>query len=101
MKMPKRPAVLVILDGWGCREAGPDNAISQAQPKNFERLKAHYPYTCLDCSGRAVGLPRGQMGNSEVGHLNIGAGRVVYQDLTRINVSIRDGDFFRNSVLLD
>lgn len=94
--MSDKPLVLMILDGWGCRESCPDNAISQAAPEHFIALENIYPHTLLECSGNAVGLPRGQMGNSEVGHLNIGAGRIVYQEITRISQSIEDGSFFRN-----
>ena len=91
--------VLVVLDGWGCAPAGPGNAISLAHTPVFDRLKAEYAYGRLDASGPAVGLPPGQMGNSEVGHINIGAGRIVYQDLTRITKAIADGDFYENRVL--
>ncbi len=94
--MPKKPMVLMILDGWGSREACPDNAISRANPEHFLALQTMYPHTLLACSGNEVGLPRGQMGNSEVGHLNIGAGRVVYQEITRISQAIEDGSFFSN-----
>ncbi len=97
--MPK-PLVLMILDGWGVRNSREDNAIAQAVTPVMDRLASEYPYTELDASGMAVGLPEGQMGNSEVGHLNIGAGRVVYQDLTRISKAIADGSFFTNPVLL-
>jgi 2,3-bisphosphoglycerate-independent phosphoglycerate mutase len=86
-----RPAVLCILDGWGCRTEVTDNAIKLAHPVNYERLLAEYPHSVLATSGRAVGLPAGQMGNSEVGHMNIGAGRVVTQDLPRIDDAIADG----------
>jgi len=88
--------VLMILDGWGSRDACPDNAISCAQPGHFQTLQNVYPHTLLECSGNAVGLPSGQMGNSEVGHLNIGAGRIVYQEITRISKAIEDGSFFNN-----
>ncbi len=91
---------LVILDGWGIAPPGPGNAVELAETPVFDRLWARYPHTELQASGEAVGLPPGQMGNSEVGHLNIGAGRVVYQDLVRISKSIRDGDFFTNPALL-
>ncbi|HET6802622.1 MAG TPA: 2,3-bisphosphoglycerate-independent phosphoglycerate mutase, partial [Casimicrobiaceae bacterium] len=94
-----RPVVLIILDGFGCREDAPDNAITRADAPNWRRLLATYPHTTIDASELRVGLPEGQMGNSEVGHLNIGAGRVVYQDYTRIDVAIRDGQFARNPVL--
>ncbi|MDD5472743.1 MAG: 2,3-bisphosphoglycerate-independent phosphoglycerate mutase [Candidatus Methanoperedens sp.] len=97
----KRPLLLMILDGYGLREDKEGNAIASAKTPNLDRLFSTYPHTTLDASGLSVGLPEGQMGNSEVGHLNIGAGRIVYQDLTRITSSIRDGDFFRNKTLLD
>jgi len=95
----QRPVVLVILDGWGCAPAGPGNAVSLARTPIFDGLLAACPHGALEASGPAVGLPPGQMGNSEVGHLNIGAGRVVHQDLTRISTAIADGDFFANRVL--
>ncbi len=88
-----RPAVLCILDGWGWRPAAQDNAIVLAKPANFNRMIAECPHALLATSGRAVGLPAGQMGNSEVGHMNIGAGRVVVQDLPRIDDAIADGTF--------
>ena len=94
-----RPVVLLILDGFGCRPATPDNAIALARKPNWDRLLATCPHTSIDASELAVGLPHGQMGNSEVGHLNIGAGRVVYQDLTRIDLAIESGDFAANPVL--
>ncbi len=90
----------MILDGYGMREEKEGNAIANAKTPNLDRLFSSYPHSTLEASGEAVGLPEGQMGNSEVGHLNIGAGRIVYQDLTRITKSIRDGDFFRNKILL-
>ena len=86
--------LLCILDGFGNREALPDNAVTAAHTPNFDKLLATCPHTLIDGSGLSVGLPEGQMGNSEVGHLNLGAGRVVYQDITRIDKSIVDGDFF-------
>lgn len=89
-----RPVVLVVLDGWGHRESTVGNAIAMAQTPTWDRLWARAPRTLLDASGLAVGLPEGQMGNSEVGHLNLGAGRVVMQDLVRIGESIRTGAFF-------
>ena len=92
---------LIILDGWGIGDGSPSDAIVQAHTPYMDSLVAHYPNATLLTSGENVGLPNGQMGNSEVGHLNIGAGRIVYQELTRINKSIRDGDFFTNPVLLD
>ena len=99
MTRPK-PLALIILDGFGLREEVQGNAVAQAKKPNFDRLWAEYPHTTLTASGEAVGLPDGQMGNSEVGHLNIGAGRIVYQDLTRISKSIRDGEFFTNETLV-
>lgn len=96
----KRPLALVILDGWGIRETRQNNAILQARTPRLDALFRDYPSTRLGASGLDVGLPEGQMGNSEVGHLNIGAGRIVYQDLTRISKSIADGDFFENPVFL-
>ena len=101
MIQAKKPLMLIILDGWGYREAREGNAILAARTPNLDHLMEEYPWCFLECSGEAVGLPEGQMGNSEVGHLNIGAGRIVYQDLTRINLSIRNGDFFENPVFLD
>src|SRR5512141_330789 len=96
-----RPVVLIILDGFGCREDAPDNAISQARMPRWRDLLAHCPHTAIDASEHHVGLPDGQMGNSEVGHLNIGAGRVIYQDFTRIDVAIASGEFAANPVLMD
>ncbi|ORJ58713.1 2,3-bisphosphoglycerate-independent phosphoglycerate mutase [Geothermobacter hydrogeniphilus] len=97
----KAPLALVILDGWGQADCTPDNAVCQARTPVLDRLFKEFPHTTLGASGLDVGLPDGQMGNSEVGHLNIGAGRVVYQDLTRISKSIEDGDFFTNPVMLE
>jgi 2,3-bisphosphoglycerate-independent phosphoglycerate mutase len=91
---------LVILDGWGLAPAGPGNAISLARTPVFDRLWATYPHTQLSAQGRDVGLPDGQMGNSEVGHLNLGAGAIVKQDLARIDDAIADGSFFENDALL-
>ena len=99
--MKHKPLILMILDGWGKAPAGPDNAVTAARTPVLDGLFASCPNALLECSGLAVGLPEGQMGNSEVGHTNIGAGRVVYQELTRITKSIRDGDFFENPVLLE
>ena len=98
--MPGR-ALLVILDGFGLRDETDGNAIKAAQAPTLARFSAHLSRTFLETSGLAVGLPEGQMGNSEVGHMNIGAGRVIYQTLTRIDKSIADGDFFRNPVLVE
>src|ERR1700753_3503673 len=86
-----RPAVLCILDGWGWRPETQDNAIAAAKTPNYTRMLADSPHALLATSGRAVGLPTGQMGNSEVGHMNIGAGRIVSQDLPRIDLAIEDG----------
>ncbi|MBL0940505.1 MAG: 2,3-bisphosphoglycerate-independent phosphoglycerate mutase [Gemmatimonadaceae bacterium] len=97
---PARAVALIILDGWGYREDCEANAICQARTPNWDRIWSHPSRTLLNASGRAVGLPDGQMGNSEVGHLNLGAGRVVMQDLVRIGASIEDGAFFRNAALL-
>lgn len=94
------PVALLILDGWGRAEAGPGNAVTAARTPNLDALFARYSATTLAASGIDVGLPDGQMGNSEVGHLNIGAGRIIYQDLTKISKSIVDGDFFTNPALL-
>ncbi|WP_124728345.1 2,3-bisphosphoglycerate-independent phosphoglycerate mutase [Staphylospora marina] len=96
----KKPVLLCILDGFALREETEGNAVAQAKKPNFDRYWNRFPHTTLQASGEAVGLPDGQMGNSEVGHLNIGAGRIVYQDLTRITKSIKDGEFFGNEVLL-
>jgi 2,3-bisphosphoglycerate-independent phosphoglycerate mutase len=90
---------LVILDGWGCAPPGPGNAVDLAETPVFDRLWADDPHTTLRASGEAVGLPPGQMGNSEVGHLTIGSGRILYQDLMRVNKAIEDGSFFENPVL--
>src|SRR5215212_4790530 len=89
-------AILVVLDGWGYRPARDGNAVALARTPTWDALWSRAPKTLLSASGLAVGLPEGQMGNSEVGHLNLGAGRVVMQDLVRIELSIRDGSFFRN-----
>ena len=97
----KKTNVLVILDGFGISKKIHGNAIAAARKPNIDRLMKQYPHSVLQSHGMAVGLPKGQMGNSEVGHLNIGAGRVVYQDITRIDKSIEDGDFYTNAVLLD
>lgn len=94
-------AALIILDGFAFREEEKGNAVKQANKPNFDRYWNQFPHSELQACGEAVGLPEGQMGNSEVGHLNIGAGRVVYQSLTRINLSIREGDFFDNEALLN
>lgn len=98
--MSKSPVALIILDGFGLRDEQLGNAVVQANKPNYELLWNNYPHSTLTACGEAVGLPDGQMGNSEVGHLNIGAGRIVYQSLTRINKSIREADFFDNAALL-
>jgi 2,3-bisphosphoglycerate-independent phosphoglycerate mutase len=90
---------LVILDGWGCAPPGPGNAVELADTPTFDRLWATFPHTTLNASGEAVGLPPGQMGNSEVGHLTIGAGRVLFQDLMRVNRAIEDDSFYENPAL--
>jgi 2,3-bisphosphoglycerate-independent phosphoglycerate mutase len=92
--------VLVILDGWGLAPPGPGNAVELADTPVFDRLWAEYPHTTLEASGQAVGLPPGQMGNSEVGHLTIGSGRILFQDLMRVNKAIDDGSFFENPALV-
>ena len=97
----RRPVVLIVLDGWGYREAREGNAIALANTPTWDRLWSRAPRTLLDASGLAVGLPEGQMGNSEVGHLNLGAGRVVMQDLVRINQAIASGEFFANPALVE
>ncbi|RSD25106.1 2,3-bisphosphoglycerate-independent phosphoglycerate mutase [Mesobacillus subterraneus] len=94
------PTALIILDGFACRPEAKGNAVAQAKKPNFDRYWNNYPHAQLIASGEAVGLPEGQMGNSEVGHLNIGAGRIVYQSLTRVNISIREGEFERNETFL-
>lgn len=98
---PARPVVLLILDGWGYSEASKNNAIAAAQKPVWDRLWKTYPHTQIRTSGAAVGLPADQMGNSEVGHLNLGAGRVVYQEFTRVSRSIKTGSFFTNATLTD
>ena len=95
----KKPVVLCIMDGFGKNPSDYGNAISAAETPNLDKLMAKFPMTYIGASGMDVGLPDGQMGNSEVGHTNIGAGRVVYQGLTRITKSIADGDFFENEAL--
>ena len=98
--MAKKPYAIIIMDGYGLAPAGPGNAIELDGSKNVKELAEKYPSATLGASGLSVGLPDGQMGNSEVGHLNMGAGRIVYQDLTRITKSIGDGDFFENPALI-
>ena len=102
MQTPKnKPVVLLILDGWGHRENNHDggNAIAQAKTPTWDSLIKSYPHTLISGCGEDVGLPDGQMGNSEVGHLTLGAGRVLYQDLTRLNKDLKEGTFFKNLVL--
>jgi len=96
-----KPLVLIILDGWGQGAPAKDNAIAHARTPVWDRLSARYPRTLIGTSGAAVGLPGDQMGNSEVGHLNLGAGRVVYQEFTRVSRSIKTGSFFTNATLTD
>ena len=98
--MSKKPVVLMVLDGYGLNEKAEGNAIAMAKTPVMDRLMKECPFVKGNASGLAVGLPDGQMGNSEVGHMNIGAGRIIYQDLTRITKSIEDGDFFENKALL-
>ena len=99
--MAKKPVMLMILDGWGIAPAGPYNAATTARTPHLDSYFANYPNTRLEASGEDVGLPAGQIGNSEVGHLNIGSGRIIYQDLSLISHAIREGSFFKNQVLLD
>jgi 2,3-bisphosphoglycerate-independent phosphoglycerate mutase len=99
--MTRKPLVLVVLDGWGLRDQTKGNAIRLARTPTYLELLERFPHSSLQASGEFVGLPVGQMGNSEVGHITMGAGRVVYQDLTRIDASIRDGDFFDKPALVD
>src|SRR6202020_1174607 len=99
--MNDRPLILTILDGWGYCQPSPGNAISLANKPNYDRLLREFPNTLVHTSGPSVGLPEGQMGNSEVGHLNIGAGRVVHMDVTRIDLMIASGTFFSDPLLVD
>ena len=98
--MAKKPVMLMILDGFGIAPESNGNAVAAANKPNYDRLVANYPHSELQASGMFVGLPDGQMGNSEVGHLNIGAGRIIYQELTRITKEINEGGFFKNEALL-
>ena len=98
--MSKKPTVLMILDGYGLNDKAEGNAVVQGKTPVMDKLMAEFPFVKGNASGMAVGLPDGQMGNSEVGHLNMGAGRIVYQDLTKITKAIQDGDFFENKALL-
>ena len=93
--------ILAVLDGWGIAPPGPSNAITQANTINMNRFLASYPHTSLSASGESVGLPHQEPGNTETGHLNLGAGKIVYQDLARINMSIADGSFFKNQELIN
>ena len=99
--MRPKPLILIILDGWGYSPRTEANAIALAQKPVYDRLLREYPNTLIHTSGKFVGLPVGQMGNSEVGHLNIGAGRIVHMDSTRIELMIANGEFFSNPVLVD
>ena len=94
--MSKKPTVLMILDGYGLNDNCSHNAVCEAKTPVMDQLMKQYPFVKGNASGMAVGLPDGQMGNSEVGHLNMGAGRIVYQELTRITKSFQEGDFFEN-----
>ena len=98
--MSKAPVALIILDGFALREETFGNAVAQANKPNFDRYWNKYPHTIIGAAGEAVGLPDGQMGNSEVGHLNIGAGRIVYQSITKVNIAIREGTFAKNETFL-
>src|SRR3989304_9830576 len=98
---PVKIVLLAILDGWGIAPDGPGNAISLSNKPTMNRFYASFPKSQLLASGESVGLPREEAGNTETGHLNLGSGRIVYQDLMRINMSIADGVFFNNQVLLD
>src|SRR5690554_7041203 len=99
MTETRKPTALIILDGWGHRDPAEDNAISNAQTPFWDKLWQNQPKTLINTSGMFVGLPQGQMGNSEVGHMNLGAGRVVYQSLTRIDKDLEDGKFQSNEAL--
>ena len=99
--MSKKPTVLLIMDGFGLNDRHEANAVYEANTPNIDKLMKECPFVKGNASGLAVGLPDGQMGNSEVGHLNMGAGRIVYQELTRITKAIQDGDFFENAEMLE
>ena len=99
-KRPK-PIVLTVLDGWGFRAETKGNAVALARKPNYDRLIAEFPNTLIHTSGPFVGLPEGQMGNSEVGHLNMGAGRIIHMDITRVEALIASGEFSRQPLLLD
>ena len=94
----RRPVVLVVLDGWGYRTEREGNAIALARTPTWQALWSRAPHALIEASGLAVGLPEGQMGNSEVGHMNLGAGRAVPTDLVRLSLAVRDGSFFENPV---
>ncbi|MBG57684.1 MAG: phosphoglycerate mutase (2,3-diphosphoglycerate-independent), partial [Porticoccus sp.] len=96
MSEQKKPLVLLVLDGYGHSDSKESNAVQAAKTPVMDHLRNHCPTTLIATSGLAVGLPEGQMGNSEVGHMTLGAGRVIYQSFTRINKAIADGDFFTN-----
>ena len=98
--MPAKKIILIIMDGWGLGKVPAADAIQHARTPFVSSLYSQYPNTTLTTCGEAVGLPEGQMGNSEVGHLNLGAGKIVYQELQRINVAIQDGSFAQNESLL-
>src|SRR6266852_471196 len=98
--MRPKPLLLIILDGWGYRAETKANAIAMARKPTYDRLLHEYPNTLIHTSGHYVGLPDGQMGNSEVGHLNIGSGRIVHMDIARIDGMIQSGEFFRDPVLM-
>ena len=98
--MSKKPVVLMVLDGYGLNDRTDGNAIAMAKTPDMDKLMAECPFVQGQASGLAVGLPDGQMGNSEVGHMNIGAGRIIYQDLTRFSMYIEDGEFFENKGLM-
>ena len=93
--------VLLILDGWGLSDDMEYNAIAQAQTPNFNYLWNNFPHSVLEASGKVVGLPEGQMGNSEVGHLTIGSGKIIYQHLPKITIAIRNGEFYKNEAFLN
>ena len=99
MARPK-PLILTVLDGWGFSPAVEGNAIAAAHKPTYDRLLREFPNTLIQTSGKAVGLPNGQMGNSEVGHMNIGAGRVIHMDVTRIDLMIEDGSFYTNPIFM-
>src|SRR5690606_18612274 len=101
MTAQRTPTALIILDGWGYREEAANNALHHAQTPFWDKIWRERPHTLIQTSGLSVGLPEGQMGNSEVGHMNLGAGRVVYQSLTRIDKDMADGTFAQNPVITD